>query len=82
MNAPSLLEVNGEPVIVFGLTSIVTRLDEDGWSPEEPGFGEAVVEVLRETKNRIPEDQQAGCVAAIARIYREHLSTKLESSDT
>jgi len=76
VNAPSLLEVDGESVMVFGLSAIILRLEEEGWSPDDPGFNEAVLDALRETKNRIPKDQEAGCVAAIVEIYRDYLKAQ------
>jgi hypothetical protein len=68
--------------MVFGLSAIILRLEEEGLTPDDPDFNEAVLDALRETKNRIPQDQQAGCVAAIAEIYREYLSAKQESSES
>lgn len=80
VNAPSLLEVDGESVMVFGLSEVILRLEEEDLSPNDPDFNQAVLDALRETKNRIPKDQQAGCIAAIAEIYKEYLSAKRESS--
>lgn len=78
VNAPSLLEVDGESVMVFGLSEVILRLEEGDLSPDDPDFNQAVLDALRETKNRIPKDQEAGCIAAIAEIYREYLSAKTE----
>jgi hypothetical protein len=79
MNGPALLEVHGEPVVVFGLPAMFLRLEADGWTPEEPDFERTVRDLLRETKNRVPRELEAGCIAAIARIYREYLEASKES---
>jgi hypothetical protein len=65
--------------MVFGLSAIILRLEEEGSTPDDPGFNEAVLDALRETKNRIPKDHEVRCIAAIAGIYRDYLKASKES---
>ncbi len=80
VNAPSLIEVNGDTVVVFGLAVILANLEAKGCFPDEPDFPQALLGALKETGNRIPKGEETGYVTAIAEIFREYLMAKPESS--
>jgi hypothetical protein len=80
-NAPTLLDVGGECVMVFGLIAVLTRLQQEGLEPGAVGFDESALRALHDTKNRIPKDQQAGCVAEISQIYRDYLTATRERNE-
>ncbi len=61
----------GEGVLnLSGIQDILEHFYLEGWSPDEPTLGEALVEALREAGNHIPR----GCEGESGRVLRKMFS--------
>ena len=67
----SLVRVGQNEVNLAGVDKILERFYLEGWSPDEAGLKDSLVEALRDTGNYIPPGQEPAYAATLVELFRQ-----------